>query len=147
MRYIINYRNTYCSTIIDASEDPELADAILEMSYSSSMAYREEFESMINRNYITSLIKLIRVSFDKHCRYLEGSTEYSNLYISVLLSLIKLKEVYYDLSKDLAEYLSIILTHVKMDIVKSIRESSDLEDYNIQDIAMHLSLEGGGNIS
>lgn len=142
MRYIISYRNTYYPVIIDASEDYELTQALINMNYSSSLSYKEEFDDLINKTYITSIIKIIKKSYNKNCRYIPGSCEFNNLYLSILLSLAKGKEVYYDLSPDLVEYLSIILMRVKMDIVRSIRDTaSHNSECDIENIAKLMSFE------
>jgi hypothetical protein len=141
MRYIKSYKSNYSPQIIDATGNPELSEAILDISYSSSKGFKEDWDNSINKIYIKDLIPFIRSSFNRHSRYVIGTKEYHNLYLSVLLSFTRGQEVYYDLTEETVEYLSFLITKIKLDIIKNIKETIIPDTENLLGMSQLLMLE------
>lgn len=146
---IKTHRELTNSEFIDVLAHPELEQPIIRMSTSSAMAICKESNDVFNRVYISTIPNLIKSLFDKFCKYRSCSEEYQNLYISILLSFSQDKLIYYNLSKELINYIQLLYNKIELELKKEIAITglsiyNEAEIYEDNYLLQHLGGENEG---
>ena len=145
-RYIIMYRNMTSSEIIDVDGDPMLEDSIVTMSTSGSedMNYSKynEISDIICLEYIPELVNSI---LERICRYSQYSSEYLNIYISIIFSLADNNNFHtLFLSEEIIPYCRLMFNIVKDKLYCELKSlySSNENQYSNYTVLQLIAMEG-----
>lgn len=122
--YLYEYRKSYCSEIIDATDNKDLSDAIILMSASSSISQRTNYEKILNQEYIDNLENTIDYILDKS-KYLKWTKIYYNAKMSIMLSMLYGRFNPYDLDEHNINYVRMLYILTVDTIINNISTSND----------------------
>lgn len=130
-RYIIMFRNLTNSEIIDIEGNPLLEEGIVTMSTSGSNDMKNskynEVSDILCMEYIPSMVDKI---LEKSCRYSSYSSEYLNIYASIIFSLADNKFHSIFLSREIEPYCRLMFNIVKDQLFKELKILYNSEDEN-----------------
>lgn len=145
-RYIIMFRNLTNSEIINVEGNPLLEEGIVTMSTSGSNDMKNskynDVSDILCMEYIPVMVNKI---LEKSCRYNSYSSEYLNIYISIIFSLANDNKFYsMFLSDEIKSYCRLMFNVVREQLFKELKtlynsdgESSFYSNYTVlQLIAM-----------
>ena len=118
--YIRMWRKIYCSEIINASDNLELAEAIVSMG--ASIDNNFEYQRIADRDYIMS-IPVVVDEVLRNSRYIKGTKEYINARLSLLLSICSEKYISYGQSEGNKLYTGMLLAVIRDKIEKVVSSS------------------------
>lgn len=132
--YLYSYRYTYLKEmqkldypdIIDTQDldyGYDMSMAIIQMCSGSSMAFDDDYNIVIIKDYLKRIPNLVDSILSKCCRYNKGTSIYKNIYTSILLSLLKNETVTFFISSTLHNYLLLMLNKVRDELFDDIRNN------------------------
>lgn len=139
--FIRKYRSMTDTQIIDATDDTQLHEAILSMSVRSEND--SKYDEIVDYIAVDDIPNIVNRILERTCRYDSDSSEYMNIYMSIMTSLILDRFVTLFVDEDIQPYCRLMYSIIKDKLTSEVEQLFKTESYgsNFTLIQM-LAMEG-----
>ena len=119
---IRTWRKMCASEVIEAEDNVDLQNAIINMSISNGN-YNEHYDKILDNIYIESITSIVDFIL-QNSRYMEYTDEYLSAKLTILISLIRGRFIKYNLSSAEVNYTRLLYNKVKYTILNNVVNNS-----------------------
>lgn len=123
---IRKYRKMTSSEIWDVSNDSDLEESIIKACSSGSLSLSESnYSNIFNEDCINKIHSYVEDILDECCRYYRDTSDWNNLYLFILVSLLNGYPVYVFIKDEEKQYARMMLSVVQDKLGKNFRIDCD----------------------
>lgn len=123
---IRKYRKMTSSEIWETNNDSGLEESIINMCSSGSMSVNESsYSHIFNQDCISKIYLFVEEILDNCCRYYRDTSEWNNIYLFILISLLNGYPVYVFINDDEIQYARMMLSIVRDKLLQDFKISCD----------------------
>lgn len=140
---IRKYRKMTSSEIWDTANDSNLEESIINMCSSGSMSLNESnYSHIFNEECISKIYVSVEDILDNCCRYYRDTSEWNNIYLFILISLLNGYPVYIFIDEHEIQYARMMLSIVRDKLSQDFKISCDDTRLSGKDLVSLFTLGG-----
>lgn len=140
--FIRKYRSMTDTQMIDTTEDTQLYEAVLDMSVRSSDK-DDKYNEIVDYIAVNDLPNIVNRILERICRYDSESSEYMNIHMSIIMSLITDRFVTVFISEEVEPYCRLMYSIVKDKLTAEVEQLFKSESFEGNYTLMQmLAMEG-----